>query len=175
MTWFTVEPQGATRDLWLHPVGEDSPRYGRWYTPSGIDVKKELGRLGPDGVDVDVWWVPPEGHYGKRMRDFIWTTNRSALKIVSERMVAVLRGCGANLETFVVDIRMHSGPPLAGYLGVLEERWEAGPVHSSRLGERNHAFIVSADVVAAIEVAGLHGLEISPAKSAFLKPHRKNE
>ncbi len=49
------------------------------------------GDVGRPRVDVAVWWVQQAGHDGARRKDFIWTSNVSGLKILSHRMVDVLR------------------------------------------------------------------------------------
>ncbi|NYJ03195.1 hypothetical protein HNR19_003893 [Nocardioides thalensis] len=167
MAWHTVTAAGAGRDLWLRVTGEDAPTYGRWRAPSGIDVEKALGEAGPGSVDVAVWWVQEPEHYGKRLNDFLWQTSMIGLKLLSERMVEVLRGCGAELDVFDVEIRLRSGDRLGGYVGVLEECNDPGPVHSLWRGRRSHNLVVSDEVLAAIKEAGLTGLRIEAVNGAF--------
>lgn len=162
-----VTPAGASRDLWVRMTGRGAPEYGRWRTPGGLDVRTVLGERGPAALDVDVWWEQETDNRGTRLTDVLWTTSRLGLKLTSERMVAVLRDCGARLETFPVDIRWRSGALVEGYLGVLEDCRTAGPVHSLWRGRRSHDFVVSGDVLTAIESAGLTGLVVRPVLGAF--------
>lgn len=167
MGWQMVSAAGSGRDLWVHVTGHDAPEYGRWVTPSGMDVAKVLDRRGPPALDVDVWWVQAPEHRGKRLRDFLWQTTPLGLKLISQQMLEVLRQCRANLEVFDVDIRLRDGESVEGYVGVLEETHEPGPVHSLWKGRRSHEFVASDEVLTAMKDAGLTGLEVEPVDGAF--------
>ncbi len=167
MGWHLVSAAGASRGLWVHVTGHDAPEYGRWVTPSGMDVARVLGDRGPGALDVDVWWVQVPGHRGKRLRDFLWQTGPLGLKLVSQEMLEVLRRSGADLEVFDVDIRLRGGESVAGYVGVLEETHSPGPVHSLWRGRRGHELVVADKVLAAMRDAGLSGIEVEPVAGPF--------
>ena len=167
MTWHTVTATGASRDLWVRVTGDDSPAFGRWVSPSGLDVAETLDRHGPTGVDVTVRWVQSPEHRGQRLTDFLWETGLSGLKLVSRRMLQVLTDADARLEVFDADVRMRNGDPVEGYVAVLEQCDEPGPVHSLWRGKRAECFVVSDQVLAAIEHAGLTGLDIEPVAGPF--------
>lgn len=162
-----VTAAGTGRDLWVELTGEGRPEYGRWATPSGLDVDSVLGRQGPTALDVTVRWVQARDHRGTRLTDMLWNTDMTGLKLISERMRDLLVQNGANLETFAVDVRLRNGDPVEGYVGVLEEDQEPGPVHSLWRGKRSHDFVVSDRVLDAIKTAGLTGLAIEPVDGPF--------
>jgi hypothetical protein len=167
VSWHTVSPTGADRDLWVHVTGDGRPEYGRWLTPSGLDVARTLDRQGPPGVDVDVRWVQAPGHRGQRLTDFVWETGLSGLKLVSQRLVRTLTDAGATLEVFDAEVRLRSGEPVEGYVAVLEPCLEPEPVHSLRRGRRDACLVVSGEVASAIEEAGLTGLDVEPVAGPF--------
>ncbi len=82
-------------------------------------------------------------------------------------MLDALLRSGASLEVFEIDLRARDGGALDGYVGVLEDTDEPGPVHSLWRGRRSHEFVVSDEVVAAMRAAGLTGLTVEPIESAF--------
>ncbi len=162
--WYILGANGATRDLWLHPTGDGMPEYGRWILPDGRDVHEVLRANGPDSLGIPVWWTQDDESSGRRLHDMLWDTSMSGLKLVSRRMHEVLVGCGASLRTFEVDIRLRRHrEPVHGYVGVLEESHEPGPVHSYRRGGRVSSFVVSAHVRDAVTRAGLTGLQFRAA------------
>lgn len=167
MGWHMVSAAGSARDLWVRVRGQDAPEYGRWVTPAGHDVAKVLGTSGPTSLEVDVWWEPTPGHRGDRLRDVLWQTAPLGLKLVSASTLDVLLRHGARLEVFEVDIRAGDSGSLDGYVGVLEETLEPGPVHSLWRGRRSHELVVSDEVLAAIRQAGLTGLVIEPVQGPF--------
>ncbi len=167
MNWYRVAAAGATRDLWVHVTGDTAPQYGRWKSPSGLDVTEILDRKGPSTLDVDVWWVQQEGHRGRRLTDMLWDTGLLGIKLLSERMHRVLIEQGATLETFDADIRLSNGDRVEGYVAVLEESEQPGPVHSLWHGRRSHDVVVSDPVRKAMDEARLTGLEIEPVVGPF--------
>lgn len=164
MAWYLIGSRGSSRDLWLDVTGPDKPRWGRWITPSGLDVANTLGDVGPDPIDVEMWWGPMREHYGKRLTDLVWQGGLFGLKIASERLVEILRAQGADLQVFDVDIRWRTGDPISGYVGFLEPVDEARPVRSERPGDRNHRFLADQSVFEAMRAAKLTGIEFAPVK-----------
>lgn len=167
MSWHQVTASGASGDLWVDYTGHAAPTYGRWISPGGLDVANVLGQAGPTALDVDVWWEQRPGHKGTRLTDFLWQTSIIGLKLVSRSMLAVLETSGANLEVFDVDIRLRDGSGLEGYVGILEETQEPGPVHSLWRGRRSHDLVVSDEVLAALKAAGISGLTVEPVDGPF--------
>ena len=165
--WYTVTARAGSRDLWVEATGTGKPTYGEWLTPKGRDVEQILARKGPSALDVPVNWVPHREHYGTRLTDMLWQTNMSGFKLASRRLVELFLDRGAVLELFDIDIRWRSGEPIDGYVGVLEETGNAGPVHSCWRRRRSHEFVISPDVYEAIRLAGLVGLEIESADRPF--------
>ena len=160
-------PAAATRDLWVAPTGPTRPEYGIWYAPSGKRVDLTLDLEGPPGIsDLEWWYMPLKGHRGKRPVDAPWVY-MAGLKVYSERMCAVMESCGARLQTWPADVRYRDGSAVDGYLSVLEEVDAAGPVHSGRRGRRLDRVVISEDVRTALVDAGMTGLEIEKADSAF--------
>jgi hypothetical protein len=70
-------------------------------------------------------------------------------------------------KVFDVDIRLRKGTQVDGYVGMLEQCREPGPVHSLWRGRRSHSFVVSDEVRAALLQASLTGLEIEPVEGPF--------
>lgn len=171
MTWHVIGPVGATRDLWVDVTGEGDPEYGEWISPAGHDVWEVLERQGPGALDIPVHWVPPQEHYGKRLRDWLWQTSLSPFKLLSVRMVDVLLDCGARLETFEVDIRWRSGDPVEGYLGVLEEVGGQGLVRSLWRDRRSADLVIVDEVLSALREAGMTGLEVEKVEWPFPGDH----
>jgi hypothetical protein len=165
--WFLAGGRGSSRDLWVEITGEGRPDRGRWTTPSGLDVRRALGDGGPPAVDVPVWWTQASEHYGKRLTDLLWDTGSTGLKLVSHRLVEVLRGAGGEVTTYDVDVRWRRGGQVEGYVGMLEQVDEAGPVHSLWRGRRSRRFVVSDDVRRALLAAELVGLEVAPLPGSF--------
>ena len=110
--------------------------------------------------------MPLSGHYGKRLVDAVWRYG-DGLKVYSERMCVVLESCGARLQTWPADVRFRDGSPVEGYLSVLEEVGAPGPVHSLCRGRRTGRVVISGEVREALRDAGMTGLEILEANSAF--------
>ena len=165
--WFEMGPAGATRDLWVSLAGPTAPEHGVWTTPGGEPVHEVLATEGPPGVqDVEWFFMPLPGHYGKRLVDAVWQYG-DGLKVYSERMCAVLESCGARLQTWPADVRLRDGSPVGGYLSVLEEVGAPGPVHSVFRGRRTGRVVISGEVREALRDAGMTGLEILEATSAF--------
>ncbi len=161
----------ATRDLWVAPSGPTKPEYGIWYTPAGTRVDEALGTVGPPGVpDLEWYFMPLPGHRGKRTVDALWQYLHG-LKVYSERLCAVMESCGARLQTWPADVRFRDGSPAEGYLSVLEEVDAPGPVHSMWRGRRTSHVAINDDVRHAVLEAGLTGLEIKTAGSAFPGDH----
>ena len=167
VSWFEMGPTGATRDLWVRLAGPTAPEYGVWKTPSGKPVHEILATEGPPGVqDVEWYFMPYRDHYGKRFVDAVWQYG-DGLKVYSERMCAVLESCGARLQTWPADVRFRDGSPVKGYLSVLEAVDAPEPVHSLRRGRRTGRVVISGEVRKALLAAGMTGLEILEADSAF--------
>lgn len=165
--WYVLAPAAATRDLWVAIAGQSAPRYGVWRTAGGKPVHEILATEGPPGVpDVEWYFMPLSGHYGKRSVDAVWQYD-DGLKVYSKRMCAVLESCGARLRTWPADVRLRTGSPVEGYLSVLEEVDAPGPVHSMFRGRRTGRVVISAEVRQALRDAGMTGLEITDADSAF--------
>lgn len=171
MSWYTLGPTGATRDLWVHPEGPGRPQYGRWVTPAGYDVKREVGRRGVAHLDVEVWWVQAHDSRGTRLRDLLWRTDGGGGSLMSDRLVALLRDHGAELTTSTADVRLRDGSPVTGYQLVLEPVGDAeAPVHSHYPDRRVSGVVVSSEIAAAIRAVGLEGLELEPSDDAFPGP-----
>lgn len=168
MQWYSVAARGSAMDLCVRVTGAAAPTHGRWRSPAGLDVTEVLGRGGPPAVDVDVWWVQQDGHRGTRLTDLLWDTGMLGLKLVSERMLAVLVGQGADLRCLgAADVRMRDGSPVPGYVAVLEEAERPGPVHSHWRGRRSHELVVSDIVRKALDDAGLTGLDVEEVDGPF--------
>lgn len=161
----------ATRDLWVTIGGPTAPEYGVWHAPSGKDVQMDLGSEGPPGFqDVEWYFTALKGHRGKRLTDALWQYG-FGLKVYSERMCAVMEACGARLQTWPADVRYRDGSPAAGYLSVLEEVDAPGPVHSMWRGRRTGQVAINDEVRQALVDAGMTGLDIRDAASAFPGDH----
>ncbi|RYB96673.1 hypothetical protein EUA06_03685 [Nocardioides glacieisoli] len=167
MDWYVLAPAAATRDLWVSLAGPTAPEYGVWTAPSGKALHEALATEGPPGVhDVEWYFMPQREHYGKRLVDALWQGG-DGLKVYSERMCAVLESCSARLQTWPADIRHRNGSPVDGYLSVLEEVDSPGPVHSVFRGRRVGRVTISGEVRTALLHAGMTGLDIREAPSAF--------
>lgn len=164
MAWYLLTPRGSSRDLWLDVTGPEEPRWGRWTTPSGLDVANTLGDVGPGPIDVDLWWAPTCEHYGKRLTDLVWQSGLLGLKIASERLIDVVRRQGADLRVFDLDLRWRTGDPINGYVGFLETTENVRPLRSSRPGERNRQFLVDGSVLEAMRAAELTGIEFAQVR-----------
>ena len=166
--WFDMGPTGATRDLWVRLAGPTAPEYGVWKTPSGKPVHEILATEGPPGVqDVEWYFMPYRDHYGKRLVDAVWQYG-DGLKVYSERMCAVLESCGARLQTWPADVRFEGRIARQGIsLGTGGGRCPPDPVHSLRRGRRTGRVVISGEVRKALLAAGMTGLEILEADSAF--------
>ncbi|WP_121253106.1 hypothetical protein [Nocardioides ferulae] len=168
MTWWSVGPVGASRDLWVHVHGDGKPGRGRWVTPAGRDVLKVLRAEGPPGLDVAVHWVQQRDSRGKRPTAMLWQTDLSGFKLVSTDMVEVLRQHCPDLRTFPdLDIRLRNGERVSGYVGVLEPFAVDAPVHSYFSDRRAHRLVVDDDVSRALRSSDLAGLEITEAPGPF--------
>lgn len=171
MSWHTLASTGATRDLWVHPDGPGRPQYGRWVTPAGHDVKREVGRRGVAHLDVEVWWVQAHDSRGTRLRDMLWRTDGGGASLMSDRLVALLRDHGADLVTSPADVRLRDGSSVPGYQLVHEPVGDAeAPVHSHYPDRRVGGVVVSSEIATAIRAARLEGLELKPTDEAFPGP-----
>jgi len=171
VNWYVMCAAAATRDLWVTIGGPTAPEYGVWHAPSGKDVQMDLGSEGPPGFpDVEWYFSPLKGHRGKRLNDALWQYG-FGLKVYSERMCAVMEACGARLQTWPADVRFRDGSPVEGYLSVLEEVDAPGPVHSMWRGRRTGRVAINEEVRQALVDAGMTGLEIRDAASAFPGDH----
>ncbi len=168
MTWHTVAAAGADRHLWVRVTGEGAPPYGPWISPAGHDVRKVLGQRGPAVLDVPVWWAQEAEHRGDRRTDLLWETGMLGLKLMSERMCHLLHECGGTLEVFEgIEIRLRNGDRVSGYVAVLEDTEQPGPVHSLWRGRRSHRLVVSDEVRTALRKARLVGLELEEVDGPF--------
>ena len=156
-------PRGSQRDLWVDPTGPGKPAYGRWKSPSGLDVMTVLRQVGPRGLDVDVHWEQVKGSRGTRPTDLLWQTGLSGLKVASHRLAAMLGEHCPEIETLPVEVRLRGGATLDGYVGLLEPQDEPAPVHSLFRGRRGSRLVVTDEVAEALRGAGLTGLEVEPA------------
>lgn len=143
MRWHCVAAKGSTRHLWVDVTGDGAPRYGRWVTPAGNDVDHVLGREGPEALDVPVWWAQSRGHDGHQLTDLLWQPAMLGMKLMSHRMLELLQSHHARLRVYEdIDIRLHSGARVPGYVGVHEETEQPGPVHSLWRGRRSDRLVV---------------------------------
>ncbi|HSF36667.1 MAG TPA: hypothetical protein VLA70_11155 [Nocardioides sp.] len=167
MTWYSLEPKAATRDLWVAIDGPTKPEYGVWWSSSGQDITEVLGADGPPAItDVEWYFRPMREHYGKRLPDALWQYGRG-LKVYSERLCEVMQTHGAGLQTWPADVRHRDGTPVPGYLAVLEEVEAVAPVHSHLRHRRSGRVVVDATVKEAVVRAGLIGLEIEEVAGPF--------
>ena len=167
VSWHVMAAAAATRDLWVSLAGPTAPEHGVWTAPSGRAIHEILATEGPPGVqDVEWYFMPPREHYGKRLVDALWQVG-DGLNVYSKRMCAVLESCGARLQAWPADIRFRDGSPVEGYLSVLEEVDSPAPVHSIFRGRRVGRVTISEEVRKALLEAGMTGLNITRAPSAF--------
>lgn len=167
MTWYSLAPKAATRDLWVAPDGPTKPELGEWHDASGRQVQEVLDQVGPPGVSGVEWcFMPLRGHYGKRLVDALWQYG-SGLKVYSEHLCAVMEASGARLQTWQADVRLRDGSPVPGYLAVLEELDRPGPVHSFLRNRRTGRVAIDEGVRNAVVEAGLAGLEIEEVAGPF--------
>lgn len=168
MSWYSVAAAGGRRHLWVRVTGEGAPVHGPWTSADGRDVRQVLGQHGPRVLDVPVWWEQVPDHPGDQRTDLLWETGMLGLKLVSERMLAVLEDTGARLEMFDdIEVRLRDGARLEGYVGVLEDTDRATPVHSLWRGRRSHRLVVSEEVRTALQRARCAGLELEPVPGPF--------
>lgn len=169
MAWKLISPTGSSRCLWLDVTGDDKPDSGLWPCTDGRDVMEVLRTAGPRALGMDVWWMPPPGHRGKALPDFVWQTSMLSLKIVSLRFADLIEDHGAKLERFDLDLRSdRKGTPLNGYVGILEPLGDgAAAAHSYWQTRRSHRLVVSDAIAAALAEAGMTGIRIEDAEGAF--------
>lgn len=171
MSGHVLGPTGATRDLWVHLDGPGRPRYGRWVTPAGHDVRREVARRGVSHLDVEVWWAQAHDSRGTRLRDMLWRTDGGGGSLMSDRMVALLRDHGAELTAWPADIRWRDGSPVTAYQLVLEPLGDAdAAVHSLYPDRRVGRVVVTDEIAEALRAARFEGLEVESAVEAFPGP-----
>lgn len=127
-----------------------------------MDVARTLGNVGPSGVDVEWWFEVPREHRGRQPVDLPWNGGKG-LKVWSVGLCDLVTSLGAPIETFEIDVRLRSGDPVEGYLGVLEPTGRPGgvvpEVHSLWEGRRSSCVVVSDRVREAVVGARLTGIE----------------
>jgi hypothetical protein len=166
LEWHRLGATGSHQDLWVAP----QTRQGNLSSatlPDGRDARAAIRTDGPTGLGVEVWFAAEPDHRGTREQDMIWDTGRSGVKIVSDRLSALLTQMDPTVAAVAVDLRGRRGVPITGYVALMEQVGALSPVHSMKRRARGSAFVVSSDVKQRIVAEGFSGLDWQSCSTPF--------